>query len=64
MVVGGLHLHALASLGLFLFSLLLLLLLFLVIGCSLSLLQRLLHMLGCLIGLALVVHGYLRAALV
>ena len=57
----GLHLHALAR---FLLRLLLLLLLRGVLRGGLSLPQRLLQVLGSLVGLALAVHCHLRAALV
>ena len=57
----GLHLHALIV---FLLRLLLLLLLRGVIRGGLSLPQRLLQVLGSLVGLAIVVHRHLRAALV
>ena len=57
----GLHLHALIV---FLLRLLLLLLLCGVLRGGLSLPQRLLQVLGSLVGLALAVHRHLRAALV
>ena len=58
---GMLHLHALIV---SLLRLLLLLLLFVVFRGGLSFLQRFFQVLGRLVGLALVVHGHLRAALV
>ena len=59
--LGILHLHALAR---SLLRFLLLPLLAVVLGGGLSLLQRLIQVLDRLVGLALVVHGHLRAALV
>ena len=56
-----LHLHALAV---FLLRFLLPLLLLVVLRSGLSFLQRLFHVLGRLVGLALVVYRHLRAALV
>ena len=61
-VAGGLHLHTLRFLLLglvLLHGIILLLLLLGVLRGSLALLQGFLHALGLLIGLALIVHGYL-----